>query len=282
MSSESIPDIVREYRNRLNRFYTASETEKIISLVFEKFVGGNNPVYSTPGKMVTADERNALDSALARLEKNEPLQYVLGETWFMGLKIFVNDGVLIPRPETEELVEWVTAGALSPSNILDACTGSGCIALALKRHYATATVVAFDESESALDVARKNAAFHGSDIRFFRHDLLSASLREGERYDLVVSNPPYISREEAGTLAPSVRDFEPDTALFVPGDDPLIFYKALARLSAQHLLPGGALYVEINQAYGKEVCQILEQSGLVATLKKDMSGNDRMVSGILR
>ncbi len=231
---------------------------------------------------VTAEREHLAKHMLERLRRFEPLQYVIGEVAFYGLTLQVGPDVLIPRPETEELVHEIvgTMAARPGPRVLDIGTGSGCIAVALARNLPGAEVDAIDISAGALAVARGNAERNGVQIRFTGADIFRTSPRGP--YDLVVSNPPYISSHDKGLLARHVAGSEPHGALFVEGRNPLIFYERIVSLSAEGLLDsGGRLFFEINPLHGKALVQLLAGAGFAAvTLKKDMSGNDRILSAV--
>jgi release factor glutamine methyltransferase len=247
-------------------------------------------LYGGKDRTFSANDEKQLADILRRLEKYEPLQYVLGRTEFDGLTLEVTPDVLIPRPETAELVAWIAedvqasedvrtdAPGTDAPRILDIGTGSGCIPLALHRRLPRARLTAWDISEAALAVARRNASAHQADIQFERCDVLEAGDAGGRTFDIVVSNPPYICRKERAEMHRNVLDWEPSLALFVPDDDPLRFYRRIAQLGRTVLVPGGALYFEINRAYGAETVEMLRGLGYRdITLKKDMEGNDRMI-----
>ena len=218
-------------------------------------------------------------STRSRLKRFEPFQYITGETSFCGLPLHVAPGVLIPRPETAELVDWIVTdfGDKAHLNIVDIGTGSGCIAIALAKFLPGARVSAWDISDAALDIARRNAERNGVHVDFKQVDVLSHISAEGNAH-IFVSNPPYIREREKTDMERNVLDWEPEQALFVPDDDPLRFYRKIAELGLVHLAPSGVLYVEINQAYGPETVDLLTGMGYRnVILRKDMSGNDRMV-----
>lgn len=230
-------------------------------------------------------QRQELQIIADRLLRKEPIQYVLGSTWFCGLRIHVEPGVLIPRPETEELVAWVCADrpaeGRGKQKVLDVGTGSGCIALALASE--GFAVEACDVSPEALRIARRNASDLSLEVGFFEKDILQDEVREcpSDPYDVIVSNPPYICQREAEEIESHVLDHEPHLALFVPDDDPLLFYRHIARYATTHLSPQGALYFEINRAYGEEVCEMLRQMGFRdVELRSDQFGNSRMVRAL--
>ncbi len=218
-----------------------------------------------------------LDADLARLAAGEPVQYVLGGSEFDGLRFEVGEGVLIPRPETEELVARVAAAAAERARILDVGTGSGAIAVALARRLPGAEVVAVDLSCRALDVAARNAARNGVDIRFERCDALGDMSPLGE-FDIIVSNPPYIPQSDRGSMRANVRDYEPAEALFVPDGDALRFYRSIAQNAARMLREGGSLWFEIYEKYGGEVCALCREYSLNDThLYNDFFGKPRIV-----
>lgn len=283
LSPITLSECLRKFRSDLRPVYDGSELEQVIAMVFEKVLGLSRAQLTIGKDMpVSPAAYRTLEEILARLQTHEPVQYVLGEAWFLGMKLIVNKHVLIPRPETEELTEWVMEELKTVSGhprILDACTGSGCIALALKNNFPAAQVSATDISKDALDVAARNAESLGLQVHFRLEDVLHQE-KNGESglFDFIVSNPPYIGESEAQEMAPRVRDFEPLKALFTGDDDVLGFYKALADYASGQLAAGGSLYFEINSRYGQEVCDLLVQEGFKkVVLKKDLSGADRLV-----
>lgn len=202
-----------------------------------------------------------ISDIISRLRRHEPLQYIVGTALFHGHKFKVTPAVLIPRPETEQLVDLIVdENTASDLRVLDMGTGSGCIAISLARALKFAQVDAFDISQDALAVARENAADLKVKVRLFQSDMLAP--QPAARYDIIVSNPPYICWSERESMERNVLDYEPGQALFVPDNDPLLFYKAIAPYAAQSLEPGGRLYLEINQRFGNEVKRLLEACGL--------------------
>lgn len=218
-----------------------------------------------------------LERATRRLAAGEPIQYVIGHTEFYGGVFLVNENVLIPRPETEELVQSVLRMFDGmPRRVLDIGTGSGCIAIALAKHRPQWHVEAIDVSPEALRVAQENARWNGVNVSFRQVDVLH--MEDGASYDIIVSNPPYITPSEKMNMHSNVLQHEPHMALFVPEDDPLLFYRHIVSYAHTNLSPNGAIFLEINQRFGKETCQLIRQiSTLNPTLKKDMQGNDRMI-----
>ena len=221
-----------------------------------------------------------VNNILSQLKARIPLQYILGETEFYGCRILVDPAVLIPRPETEELVDRVVKelsgrGAVT---ILDIGTGSGCIAIALARHLPQATVRACDISEEALATARKNARINNVKVTFFREDILHPGTPPIEKFDCIVSNPPYIPTAEKKTMQPEVRDHEPSQALFVPDDYPLLFYRAIAGYAGKHLATNGLLMVECHEQYARTVKRLFEEKGFSsAEIIQDINGKERFV-----
>lgn len=228
-----------------------------------------------------------LRSIQAQLGNHKPIQYVLNEAWFGGMKFFVNEFTLIPRPETEELVEWVVHeiqnSKFKIQTILDIGTGSGCIPVYIKKKLPHADITAIDISEGALEVAKKNAATYNADIHFELLDFLKkAGWPQLPVFDRIVSNPPYIRQSEETTMAKNVLNHEPALALFVPDDDTLLFYRKIALFGKTHLAEKGQIYLEINEALGAKVLELFEKEGYQVELRKDLQGKDRMVKVFYR
>ncbi len=229
---------------------------------------------------LSAEQEALLDDVISRLRQGEPLQYIEGKAPFCGMDFMVRQGVLIPRPETAELVEWITLDhAAQQVKILDLGTGSGCIAISLSKQLPLAKVEACDISPEALAVAKENNERNGATISFFAYDMLDRTTPLPHSYNILVSNPPYIKQSEASEMERHVTEWEPHTALFVPDDDPLRFYRAIAEIGqTEALSPGGYIYVEINQALGDSTVGLFESHGYKeVVLRKDFYGNDRMV-----
>ena len=272
--------IVNEIREALRGIYPDSEALSLAKmLLVEAFGFSTLELYGGKDKEISGKRRDVLDKMLSRLQKNEPIQYVLGKETFCGLDFEVDSNVLIPRPETRELVEWIVADRKLDAScrILDIGTGSGCISVSLAKFLSGAEVEAWDISEGALEVARRNAVRNAVEVLFRQQDVLYA-LPGDTHYDVIVSNPPYITEKEKLDMDANVLDWEPFTALFVPDADPLLFYRKIAELGLSMLNIGGALYFEINRAYGQETVRMLEGlSYKQIELRKDEWGNDRMV-----
>lgn len=217
----------------------------------------------------------------AQLLDHKPVQYVLYEAWFAGLRFYVDENVLIPRPETEELVDWVCKEN-SSGKILDIGTGSGCVPVSLKSKLASADIHACDISSGALSVAQKNAIENKTAIQFHQIDFLDPEQRKSlPVFDVIVSNPPYIPQKDKQEMHKNVLDHEPHIALFVADKDPLIFYRAIAEFASDHLKKDGAIYVEIHEALGNDVVNLFIESGFAGTvLRKDLQEKDRMVKAM--
>ncbi|TDH27740.1 peptide chain release factor N(5)-glutamine methyltransferase [Segetibacter sp. 3557_3] len=236
---------------------------------------------------VSQKQEDELEAVEAKLISGVPVQYVLGEAWFADMKLYVNDQVLIPRPETEELVSWICTDLerhpnLANITLLDIGTGSGCIAIALKKRLKLVQVTALDVSPNALEVAQRNATEYNANIDLLQLNFLEQSAREKlGTFKIIVSNPPYIREQEAASMAANVLDHEPHRALFVPDNDALIFYQAIAEFGKSHLEKEGAVYMEINEHFGEEVQALFKNNGYVnVQVKKDLQGKDRMVKAI--
>lgn len=267
----------------LRDIYPEAEVNSLLRIILEKISGMQAALFlSDKSKQLNEQQEKRLDDILLRLKKSEPLQYIIGETEFCGLPFLVNPAVLIPRPETEELVEWVVQDYRSqPVRILDIGTGSGCIAVSLAKLLPLAIVEAWDVSPEALAMAAKNADRNGVDIVFRQQDVLSLTKDQDFSFDIIVSNPPYILCSEKKDMHRNVLEHEPHLALFVEDGDPLIFYRRIAELGRQALSPCGALFYEINAAKGPETVKLMAGLGYRdVELRLDMSGNDRMVKAL--
>ncbi len=263
----------------LATIYPAGEAKAIARYVFDvRFGMSATDVYCGKDTLLTADECRELDDIAARLMRHEPVQYVLGRADFCGRTFAVAPGVLIPRPETEDLCDMIIDRTAAGSTVLDIGTGSGCIAVTLALGIAGAHVSAWDISDTALDMARLNAAVLGAQVDFALCDALSPPA-DSALWDVVVSNPPYICDRERAAMAPNVTDYEPHTALFVPDSDPLLFYRAIARYAAAALKPSGKLYFEINAAYGTATADMLRSLGYGhVEVAEDRFGKVRIVT----
>ena len=274
---------IRAYRESfigaLTPQYGREEAESFFYLVLEDFRGmKRSDLALQPDAILSEEEIPQWDFLLAQLHKEIPIQYILGNAHFFGLVFEVNDHVLIPRPETEELVQWILNVAPSgPIRILDIGTGSGCIAVTLAKHLPDAGVFAIDISSSALQMASRNAIQNGARVTFIEKDILATENLDAS-FDVIVSNPPYVRELEKAEIKPNVLANEPHLALFVPDDDALLFYRKIAELALKNLSANGSLFFEINQYLAKETMDMLEQMGFgYLELRQDIYGNDRMV-----
>ena len=235
-----------------------------------------------PNFELSEEEVEKWNAILAQLLQEKPIQYITGEAWFYGLQFEVNENTLIPRPETEELVEWIIESQKSKVQsqkleILDIGTGTGCIPISLKANLLQANVSAIDISEKALEVAKRNVASNKVEINFIQTNILEVE-DLNQFFDIIVSNPPYVRNLEKQEIKKNVLDFEPHLALFVEDTDALLFYRKIAQLALKNLTPDGLLFFEINQYLGKETVELLQNLGFKnIELKKDMYGNDRMI-----
>jgi release factor glutamine methyltransferase len=268
---------------KLRGIYPENEIHSLFRILLEEISGMQAAFFlSDKSKQLNEQQEKRLDDILSRLQKSEPLQYIIGETEFYGLQFSVSPDVLIPRPETEELVDWVVQEyRFKPVHILDIGTGSGCIAVALAKLLPLAAVEAWDVSAEALAMAEKNAGRNGVDVAFQQVDVLSVNKDRGFPLDIIVSNPPYVLDSEKKDMHGNVLEHEPHLALFVEDDDPLLFYRKIAQFGKQSLKPFGTLFYEINAAKGQETVELLTDLGYRdVELRRDLSGNDRMVKAV--
>lgn len=266
--------------------YSKEETSSFFNILANEYLKMSRlDLALQPQKVLSDTESRKFGEALDRLKQHVPIQYIIGGTEFFGLKFRVNSEVLIPRPETEELVQWILEDLKEQGKkeikILDIGTGSGCIAISLAKNLPWARVTAIDISEKALEVAMGNAELNRVKVEFLPKDILKTeSLKEN--FDIIVSNPPYVRELEKRDMHRNVLEHEPETALYVKDDDPLLFYRQITRLAARELKQGGHLYFEINQYLGPETEKLLIEKNFITSLKKDIFGVDRMLKGIKR
>jgi len=299
-SMKTIKDVFADYRQGLNTLYDTNEIEAITLLAVSEICNlSKAKIKAFPESELTQQQADKISETLTQLKTGKPIQYILGKTEFYGLTFKVNPSVLIPRPETEELVEWVLSsvgssqfavdssqlavrsGQLAVGNILDIGTGSGCIAISLKKNLSQFNVLAIDISKDALQTAKDNAELNQVDVEFIEADILNPNSLLTTHYSLLISNPPYVTQRDKTQMHTNVTDFEPHNALFVPEGDPLIFYKAIADFAAGHLIENGLLFFEINENYGEQIIELLSKKGFgEIELRKDMSGRDRMVKAV--
>jgi release factor glutamine methyltransferase len=289
---KTIRDVFTAYRHTLNSVYDANEIEALTLMVVNEISNlSKAQIKAFPEKEITIEQTERLNVILTRLQTGEPVQYILGNTEFYGLPFKVNPSVLIPRPETEELVEWVLTSVgscqLAVSNILDIGTGSGCIAISLKKNLPNVSVSAIDISSGAIETAKQNADLNEVKVDFIQANILNSKFKiqnskisgqYNEKFEVIISNPPYVTLHDKAQMHTNVTNFEPHSALFVPEDDPLIFYKAIADFALNNLTDNGLLFLEINESLGNETVDLLQTKGFRnIELRKDMSDRDRMV-----
>ena len=287
---------MRTFYNKLNQslsdLYPKSEIRIFGNLILKKITDLSLARILADKDMVLSPEQSEeADQIIERLTNYEPIHYVLGETEFYNLKFKVNPDVLIPRPETEELVEWVSDdlkfvesssdSAEQNMKILDIGTGCGCIPVALKKHHPKAQVSAMDVSAEALVVAKENGVLNQTDVGFFQDDILNPKADE-RKWNIIVSNPPYIPLDEKMEIDKQVKNYEPHVALFSPTEEPLLFYHSIAKYTLQHLEPDGKIYLETHKNLSREVAKLLGEYGFKdVKIRTDISGNERMVRAVL-
>jgi release factor glutamine methyltransferase len=267
---------------QLQNLYTDSEIKSFGFLILESVCRlDKQSVLRDKDKQLSPNERFQIREIIENLKKYRPIQYILGETEFYGLRFKVDENVLIPRPETEELVDLIIKRERKREKgerILDVGTGSGCIAIALAKHFPEAAVYGLDISEYALAVAKQNALSNQVDVKFFQHDIFNSFSIFNFQFSIIVSNPPYVTPEEKNTMSKNVLDYEPHQALFVPQENPLLFYERIADIGLSCLEESGALYFETSALYGKETAGMLRDKGYRSVhLLQDISGKDRII-----
>tara|TARA_R110001632_G_scaffold207518_1_gene331698 strand:- start:783 stop:1631 length:849 start_codon:yes stop_codon:yes gene_type:complete len=276
----TIQDFRDTFVSTLSGTYSSEEVHAMLYRALEHYLGLSRMEVALSRKQNLRDsQRLLLEETLERLQRQEPIQYILGKTEFYELEFHLNSATLIPRPETEELVRWIVEeGKNLPSpKVLDIGTGSGCIAIATAKNLSAAKVQALDFSIQALEMATSNAKRNQVEVDFYHQDILGPQgLRE--KYDIIVSNPPYVRELEKAEIETNVLGYEPHAALFVSDQDPLIFYRKIAALAIVNLHPKGLLFLEINQYLGKETVALLKDAGFKSVeLRQDMFGKDRMI-----
>lgn len=275
----TVQQLVNQLTHTLKAIYEEQESINIASLVFEKITGIRNVEKIKSSESLNSNQLEQLQNFTTQLLENKPIQYVINEAWFDGMKLILNETVLIPRPETEELVDWIKKSyAINNAlQILEIGTGSGCIALALKKYFTNATITAIDISEKAIQVAKQNASIQNLEIQFFQKDFLN-DFELNNQFNIIVSNPPYIKKSEQITMLPNVLQYEPHEALFVPNNNALIFYEKIALFGRKHLTSTGNIFIELNEALAFETKQLFENFNYKKVeIKKDMQGKNRML-----
>ena len=284
-SSNLVRDCRRYYASELEKIYGSDESDALIMILLEHYFSIDRvKIAMDPELRLSESEMLTLHFAVKELLKNKPVQYVLGETEFCGMRFLVNENVLIPRPETEELVNQLVSCSVSQSAVLDIGTGSGCIAISLAKLLKDSVVTAVDVSEKALEVAKKNAEANGVNVQFVLDDILNPQNPElvENQYDIVVSNPPYVCENEKSEMRANVLDYEPSTALFVSDNDPLIFYRKILEFTQKALKPDGEVWFEINEKFGTEMKDLcLEKGYKNVEIIKDFRERDRILKARL-
>ena len=288
-SSNLVRDCRRYYASELEKIYGSNEANALIMILLEHYFNIDRVKMALePELRLSESELLTLHFAVKELLKNKPIQYIIGETEFCGMRFFVDENVLIPRPETEELVNQLVSCSVSqlpstsPANIsiLDIGTGSGCIAISLAKLLKNSTVTAIDVSEKALEIAKKNAKSNDVDVWFVLDDILNPQKPEliENQYDIIISNPPYVCESEKNEIRANVLDYEPSTALFVSDNDPLIFYRKILEFAQKALKPNGQVWFEINEKFGDEMKNLCFEKGFKnVEIIRDFRGKNRIL-----
>ncbi|MDT0687274.1 peptide chain release factor N(5)-glutamine methyltransferase [Autumnicola psychrophila] len=275
-----LKDLKIGFKKELKGEYPQEEIKSFFNLLAEEYLGMSRlEMALQPDREISESDNCLFEGVIKKLKNYQPIQYIIGATEFFGLKFKVAEGVLIPRPETEELVQWILDEVSSEEKIriLDIGTGSGCIAVSLAKNLPNAEVFAMDISEKALKIAQKNAESNSVHVNFIQQDVLE--LKNLDNFDIIVSNPPYVRELEKNEMQRNVLDYEPELALYVEDQNPLIFYKKITKLAKNGLNKNGKLYFEINQYLAEETEFLVKNFGFEACLKKDIFGNYRMLRG---
>jgi release factor glutamine methyltransferase len=284
----TLKDLANKFITSLNAIYDEDEAQTIYLIALEHVLKYRRADYlQKKNEVISTEKLNKLEAILTTLQAGKPIQYIIGETIFYGLPFKVNPSVLIPRPETEELVEWIISASNSllqtpnsqPLTILDIGTGSGCIAISLKKNLPNTKVSAIDIAKDSLVTAKQNAILNEVEVEFIEQDILQTpNSKIPTQYSIIVSNPPYVTENEKSSIHENVISNEPHRALFVSNDNPLIFYDAIADFALNNLMPNGLLFFEINEYLGKQTVELLNHKGFInIKLRKDMQGKDRMI-----
>jgi release factor glutamine methyltransferase len=281
--TNTIQSTINYIKKELGQIYPSRESDNMVYLLLEYVLNySRTQIQLNKQDVIDSKQMEKIIDFVLELKTNKPIQYVLGETEFYGLPFRVNEHTLIPRPETEELVqEIIQENRQENLHVLDIGTGSGCIPISLAKHLKNATIASADISSKAIEKAKENAQLNEVEITFYHRDILKWADFEWENYDLIVSNPPYVTQAEKKLMEKNVLDHEPHTALFVSDDDPLIFYRNIADFALSNLKKGGKLYFEINESLGKEMVTLLEQKQFKQVrLIQDINGKNRMIAAL--
>ncbi|MDA7803946.1 peptide chain release factor N(5)-glutamine methyltransferase [Crocinitomix sp.] len=280
VSSNRLVDLQPYFNEKLGSIYDQREIDNLFYLFIEAEFGLTKFEFKQSQQRLSESELLAVRSVVKRLQNNEPIQYVLGFTEFYGCKIKVNSNVLIPRPETEELVDLILKNSDHNLSILDIGTGSGCIPIALKKTNPSFKIVGLDISGGAIELAKESADLNSVSIQFLERNILSDELSDLDKFDIIVSNPPYVLESDKKKMAENVLEFEPHLALFVADADPLLFYNRIADLGLKKLNSKGKIYFEIHENFGQQTKGLLEHKGFKnVKIIADLQGKDRMISG---
>lgn len=281
LCSMTIHQAEQQLCSSLEKIYDSVEARAITQMAMEHLTGMRSSERRLQATATLSSEKEQQWQTMqTALLEHQPIQYVTGKAWFYNMELMVNNAVLIPRPETEELVQWILEEEQpkrTQVSILDIGTGSGCIPIALKKNWPAANVFGLDVSADALAIAQQNASTQQTPVQWLQASILEPAQWPAQVFDIIVSNPPYIPQQESEQLDKNVTDWEPHLALFVPDNNPLLFYNAIADFAKTHLQPSGSLYFECHQHYVKQVLKALQEKGFTAEQKTDMFGNERMV-----
>lgn len=284
-SNNSIKKIISNIKSELKDIYPGEEIDSFIYLIFEEVLGfSRTKLLISSDMQLKPEDLGKVIKIIRELKKQKPIQHILGKTIFYDMPFKTSESALIPRPETEELVQWVLSDHPNEHlKLLDIGTGSGCIAVSIAKNLPQAKVYAADISDEALDLAKENSLLNKVSVEFVKINILDTKAKLNSKLDVIVSNPPYIAQKEKKLMQANVLSYEPELALFVPDENPLLFYKSIIKFGIRHLKSGGQIYFEINEAYGEETLKLFEKEYFeYSTLRKDLNGKSRMIKGILK
>jgi release factor glutamine methyltransferase len=276
-------NIIDFFKREISHIYDLKECESLAYIVIDKIFGYNKSDFILrSNETINESQRKIIINIVKNLKKNVPIQYILEEAYFFDLNFFVNSSVLIPRPETEELVSWIINESKQKNSFLDIGTGSGCLIITLNK-LLKGSFSAIDVCSNALDIAKINNKKHNTEVNFYQMDILKKENIFKDKFDVILSNPPYVTNSEKKFIKKNVIDHEPHIALFVSDRDPLIFYRSIIKRSKDLLSKEGCLYFEINERFGLDIIQLLNNEGFVnIKLKKDINGKDRMIKAVFK
>ncbi len=283
-ANKNIKETFDFFREQLTGYYDIHEINSMLYILFEEYLQINKTdILLYPEKNISVSQYSKISKAIEDLKNYRPLQYITAKAYFLGMEFIVGPGILIPRPETEELVQWIIDDHLGSDEIeiLDIGSSSGCVTICLDKFIDGSKVFGIDINEGSLDVARKNNEINKTNVGFSLFDICNeAGWDQFQKFDIIVSNPPYVRESEKVFMSRNVLNHEPPEALFVSDDDPLVFYKEILKFSQSHLKTSGKIYFEINEAFGREMVALLEDKGFDdVVLRKDINGRDRFVRG---